>query len=235
MREHENAGAAAGKVRRPPARGDAGPMLIDSAGIAVRADRAAFDRGEGEPEGSAFCDTEEVFAVSGAALFARRSALDDVAVDGEYLDEAFFMYKDDVDLCWRMRLRGWECWYVPAAGAFHVRSGRGLGGRRYRAGAVAYLRNERAKPAHVRVHSLKNEWLMLLKNDSARSSLPDLPRIALRQALLAGTTAVLSPRLLLRALRMFAAAIPNAWRWRSEIRRRAVVDPRVLRARWFVR
>jgi GT2 family glycosyltransferase len=47
--------------------------------------------------------------VSGAAMLARRAAID--AVGG--MDEAFFMFNEDVDWCRRMKLAGWEVVYVP--------------------------------------------------------------------------------------------------------------------------
>lgn len=53
--------------------------------------------------------------LSGACLVVRRTALESV---GE-LDERFFMYWEDVDLCWRLRERGWQVVYDPRAGAVH--------------------------------------------------------------------------------------------------------------------
>jgi GT2 family glycosyltransferase len=35
------------------------------------------------------------------------------------LDEAFFMYLEDVDLAFRAQLRGWSCQYQPAARVYH--------------------------------------------------------------------------------------------------------------------
>ena len=35
------------------------------------------------------------------------------------LDEAFFMYLEDVDLAFRAQLRGWACLYEPRARAYH--------------------------------------------------------------------------------------------------------------------
>ncbi|MFZ4515775.1 MAG: glycosyltransferase family 2 protein [Acidimicrobiia bacterium] len=53
---------------------------------------------------------------SGAALWLRRSALD--AVGG--WDERYFMYVEDVDLCWRLGRAGFEVWYEPAGVVTHV-------------------------------------------------------------------------------------------------------------------
>jgi N-acetylglucosaminyl-diphospho-decaprenol L-rhamnosyltransferase len=54
--------------------------------------------------------------VSGACLAVRRSAFD--AVGG--FDEAFFMFMEDVDLCWRLTRAGWRVAYEPAARVTHV-------------------------------------------------------------------------------------------------------------------
>jgi N-acetylglucosaminyl-diphospho-decaprenol L-rhamnosyltransferase len=54
--------------------------------------------------------------VSGAAVWLRREALDDV---GGW-DERYFMYVEDVDLCWRLRQAGWRVVYEPAGIVEHL-------------------------------------------------------------------------------------------------------------------
>jgi len=54
--------------------------------------------------------------ISGSCFLARREALD--ALGG--FDEAYFMYSEDVDLCWRAWKRGWRVAYEPAAAVTHV-------------------------------------------------------------------------------------------------------------------
>jgi N-acetylglucosaminyl-diphospho-decaprenol L-rhamnosyltransferase len=54
--------------------------------------------------------------VSGAAIWLRRSALD--AVGG--WDDGYFMYVEDVDLCWRLRGAGWRVAYEPSGVVTHV-------------------------------------------------------------------------------------------------------------------
>ena len=56
-----------------------------------------------------------VDVVSGAAIWLRRAALDDV---GGW-DERYFMYLEDTDLCWRLRRAGWEVAYEPSAVVDH--------------------------------------------------------------------------------------------------------------------
>jgi N-acetylglucosaminyl-diphospho-decaprenol L-rhamnosyltransferase len=54
--------------------------------------------------------------LSGAAVWERRSALDEV---GGW-DERYFMYLEDTDLCWRLRHAGWDVAYEPSAAVEHV-------------------------------------------------------------------------------------------------------------------
>jgi N-acetylglucosaminyl-diphospho-decaprenol L-rhamnosyltransferase len=58
----------------------------------------------------------EVGFVSGAAIWLRRAALD--AIGG--WDERYFMYVEDVDLCWRLRAAGWRVAYEPGGRVVHV-------------------------------------------------------------------------------------------------------------------
>lgn len=51
----------------------------------------------------------------GAAMWARGAAVAQVGA----LDEAFFMYCEEIDWAWRMRQAGWEAWLVPAARVLH--------------------------------------------------------------------------------------------------------------------
>jgi N-acetylglucosaminyl-diphospho-decaprenol L-rhamnosyltransferase len=53
--------------------------------------------------------------VSGAFFLVRRTAFDDVAG----FDERYFMYVEDVDLCWRLRQAGWTIRYEPSAEVTH--------------------------------------------------------------------------------------------------------------------
>jgi GT2 family glycosyltransferase len=57
----------------------------------------------------------EVDWVSGACMLARRSALE--RVNG--FDERYFLYWEDADLCRRLRGKGYQIHYVPAATAIH--------------------------------------------------------------------------------------------------------------------
>lgn len=53
--------------------------------------------------------------ISGCALLARRTAVGEVGM----LDAGIFMYLEDVDWCYRMRLAGWQVWNVPDSVVLH--------------------------------------------------------------------------------------------------------------------
>jgi GT2 family glycosyltransferase len=53
--------------------------------------------------------------ISSACMLVRHSALNQVGS----MDERFFAYMDDVDLCVRLRTAGWNVWYCPEATAVH--------------------------------------------------------------------------------------------------------------------
>ena len=57
----------------------------------------------------------EVEAISGACMMISRDALDKV----KGLDEDFFLYGEDIDLCLRIRKSGWKIFYVPQARLIH--------------------------------------------------------------------------------------------------------------------
>jgi N-acetylglucosaminyl-diphospho-decaprenol L-rhamnosyltransferase len=71
--------------------------------------------------------------VSGTAMLARRPALDQVSG----FDERYFMYVEDLDLCWRLRREGWQIGYCPAASVEHEIGGSsGDAGRRVSRGLI---------------------------------------------------------------------------------------------------
>lgn len=65
-----------------------------------------------------FCSQEqEVDWLSGSCLLLRREAL----LQAGLLDESFFMYFEDIDLCQRIRDKGWRVIFYPMAKIVHYR------------------------------------------------------------------------------------------------------------------
>jgi len=96
------------------------PSLVDAAGHAVLADLAPnnpftrrYRMGDLDTAGTAALGVDWV---SGACFVARRRALEELGG----FDEAYFMYAEDADLCWRARRAGWGVVYAPQAVVTHL-------------------------------------------------------------------------------------------------------------------
>jgi GT2 family glycosyltransferase len=231
FRNHARAGAASGKLIRYDLERGAATDVVDSAGLILTRQRRLKARGEGEVDAGQF-DTElEVFGLDGAAMVLRRAALDDIMVDGEYLDENFVAHKEDHDLSWRVRLAGWECWYVPEAVAYHARTTRGLGSTAYLKAVGEFHRQQAEKSDSVRRHAMKNQWLLLLKNEDLYNFVRDAPFIIARELTVLGHSLVFSPRSL-KAIPMTIRILPETLRKRRAAKRRQRMDAAALR-RWI--
>jgi GT2 family glycosyltransferase len=159
----------------------------------------------------------EVFGVSGAAALHRVAFLRDVAIGGEVFDEDFFAYREDADLAWRGQLMGWRALCEPRAIAYHVRR--------------VTPEARRTLSAEINMHSVKNRFLLRLKNEGAYLALRNAPFELARDLVV-----------VLATLTMERSSLPAlAWLWRNrarvlakrrEIQRRRKVSDRKL-ARWF--
>src|SRR4030042_3327140 len=78
----------------------------------------------------------------------------DISVEVEYLDYDFFVYREDVDLCWRAQWRGWKALYWPKALGFHKRR--------------VYPENRKEVSPIINAHSVKNRFLLRIKNQPLR-------------------------------------------------------------------
>jgi GT2 family glycosyltransferase len=64
-------------------------------------------------------ESGSVDAVNGAFMLIRRRALDEVGL----FDEGYWMYMEDLDLCYRFAERGWTTWYEPSVRVVHLKGG----------------------------------------------------------------------------------------------------------------
>jgi GT2 family glycosyltransferase len=105
-----------------------------------------YARGHGEADAGQFEVEEQVFSASGSSALWRVDALDAIGL----FDETFFAYYEDVDLGFRARLAGYECWYAPRAVVLHQRGG-----------------TSGADDGFTLYHHIRNRWLMLGKDAPA--------------------------------------------------------------------
>jgi GT2 family glycosyltransferase len=200
-------GAVTGRLVRPSGE-------LDACGMRLTSNWRHLDRGSGEPDRGQLSTPERVFGASGAASLFRREALDDVAIEGEIFDPRFHSFREDAELCFRLRERGWEVLYEPAAVCEH---------RRFN------LPERRSgMPAEVNRHSLKNRYLLRLYHQTGGNVVRTLvPTLARDLGALA--------YVLLRERSSLAA---YSWLWRNRrdlLRRRRIIQGRkkVNVDRWF--
>jgi GT2 family glycosyltransferase len=124
--------------------------LVDSTGIYFTPMLRHLDRGSQEVDNGHFLNFEYVFGATAAAALYRREMIDDISLNGEFFDPDFFVYREDADVAWRAQLMGWRCLYTPHARGYHVRT--------------VLPGNRRALPAVINMHSVKNRFLMRIKN-----------------------------------------------------------------------
>src|ERR1700704_2356259 len=124
--------------------------LVDSTGIYFTPMLRHLDRGSQEIDNGHYLNYEYVFGATAAAALYRRTMIDDVAMNGEFFDPDFFVYREDADVAWRSQLLGWRCVYSPHARGYHVRN--------------VLPGNRRALPPVINMHSVKNRFLMRIKN-----------------------------------------------------------------------
>jgi GT2 family glycosyltransferase len=163
---------------------------IDSTGQFLGRDRRPMERGYNEDDRGQYDREETAFSVCGAVAFYRREMLEDCALLGEFFDEDYFAFYEDLDLGWRANLLGWRSLYHPRAIAYHYRWGtegyRGLKGR------YGFLR----RPLELKYHILKNRYMTMIKNDRLQGIFRDFPWILLFEGKLWGSVFIFSPQLL---------------------------------------
>jgi GT2 family glycosyltransferase len=92
---------------------------LDSTGIFRHWYGRWVDRGQGREDRGQYDAPSFVPAVCGALLCCRLQALQ--SLGQKIFDEDFFLYKEDIELCLRLRKHGWKLWYDPAITAYHCR------------------------------------------------------------------------------------------------------------------
>lgn len=180
------------------------PDIVDSTGLSMNGIWRAVDRGAGEPA-SQWRDSGEVFGVSGAAAMYRRAMINEISIAGEFFDEDFFAYKEDVDVAWRTNLLGWKAYYCAEAVATHERG--------WKKG------NRHSQPLFIRRYSYINRYKMIYKNLSGYRWIKSLPKLIAYELASNGYILLREPQVL-GTWRDFFHKLPELKEKRREIRRK---------------
>lgn len=115
--ETRKVGGSTGKLVRQQGDG----YLIDTTGLYMGWFFHVKDRDRGLADETLAQGPSVVWGICGAAAAYSVEMLRDIEHNGQIFDEKFFVYKEDVDLCWRARRRGWQFWYNADAMGTHRR------------------------------------------------------------------------------------------------------------------
>ena len=193
--------------------------LIDSIGLYCFKNRRIIDRGQGYEDKGQYNQEERVFGISGASPIYRREALLDIKIYNEIFDEDFFMYKEDIDISWRLNLRGWICYYFPKALAYQ---GRGTGVLK-RANHLEVLKHRQKVSKLAKQLSYKNQRLMQIKNEIWPSFLLDFIYIIPKEILALGYIVLREPYVLKSVMELILK-IPKALKKRKWIMENRKID-----------
>lgn len=101
----------------------------------------------------------DIFYARGAAMIVKRKVLEEVGL----FDHVYFTDHEEIDLCWRIRLKGYRIVCVPTSIVYHARSG-------------ASWQARKQKPAWLLFHLRKNHIASLIKNYELRNVIKYLLR-----------------------------------------------------------
>ncbi|WIB62559.1 MULTISPECIES: glycosyltransferase family 2 protein [unclassified Curtobacterium] len=142
-------------------RSEGGVHLVNGTGVVLSRSGNGRDRDWLAPiEGPR--ETIPVFGFSGGAAFIRREALDQVGG----FDPHLFMYYEDVDVSWRLRLTGWDIGHAPHAVVVH-----------------RHAASSGSDSPLVRYQSIRNRLAVVLRNATAGTTLRVVLRTTVRALL----------------------------------------------------
>lgn len=195
---------------------------VNNAGVVLRPDGYGADRGLGAPDGPPYDRAAEVFGFSGGAALLRAAAVRDVGG----FPAPFFLYYEDTDTSWRLRLAGLRVAYAPDAVVRHAHSA-----------------STDQTSALFSFHNERNRLLTLTRCAPLPFAVGQLARFGLTTASLAAKRALRRPLppaphfrtgLRLRVLASYVRLLPWALRGRRAVGRMSTVDRAEVLHRWAV-
>ena len=169
IEKDNNIGIAGGKIL------SSNGKYIDSAGQILARSRKIVDRGYQMEDKGEYDKPEHMFSIAASAVLYRREMLEGIKEDNRYFDENLEFFYEDMDLAWRAQKKGWKAYYEPKALAYHERGATaktekarfGFLNKYY----ISHLNTE------LQLCAIRNRYLMILKNDSLKGFIKNLPFI----------------------------------------------------------
>jgi GT2 family glycosyltransferase len=144
LMSNENVAAVQSKIMQYIERDkiDCAGLSFDKFGLVVNVGRHEKDHGQ-------YDKLHEIWGCCGGALIGWRQRLIEVGL----FDNAFFMYYEDVDLSWRLRLSGYKLLLAPSSIVFHM----------------GQVTSKKVPSGFIVFHSTKNYIASWLKNYSLKT------------------------------------------------------------------
>lgn len=145
---------------------------IDSFGIQGFKRHHFIDRGHGEKDIGQYDDSlNAIFGLTGAVFLIRTEVIEKLG--GTLFEPRIWMYKEDIDLAYRLRWMGEKIKLFPEVWGWHARAVANKEGQ----SPLALMRADAKKRDYGRAHSYKNHLLLLKNHVTWRFGLGVLLRI----------------------------------------------------------
>jgi GT2 family glycosyltransferase len=131
--------------------------IIDSCGIGELSALNFYDLGQSERD-LGQCEGREIIGPSGAAAMYRMSALEAVKEGDNYFDESMFMYEEDCDLAYRLKIAGFKSKCVSNSIVYHDRTAAAKG-----QGNIKIALNRKNKPRRIKRLGFLHKHIIFIK------------------------------------------------------------------------
>ncbi len=199
MEEDKTITMCAGKLHHWDVANHRKTEQIDSLGIAAEKRHHFYDRGHGEMDTGQYDDTlEDIFGISGAVFLIRTSVIPKLH-GKEYglFDERMWMYKEDIDLSYRLRWLGEKIALFPEVWGWHARTVANREGN----SLAGLSKADKTKRDYGRMHSYKNHFLLLKNNFTWRYGIGVMLRVAVYEFLKGAYMLVRHPKVFFAGLK----------------------------------
>lgn len=199
--------------------------ILDTTGMSVSKGWRMSDRGAGELDKGQYDEKTEIFGATGTMSLFRLSALRDVMVVDEVLDDDFFAYREDCDLVWRLRKAGWGAKFVPDAVAWHFRGMYGAEKQTW----LERMKNRMGQRPFFAALSTRNQLFVLLKNLTLIDFIVGLPWIVFGEGSRVLYGVIIEPETRRRIFSMWKL-IPKMLSKRKEIKKKTRLSASEIRS-----
>lgn len=139
---------------------------IDTVGLLPHKNHYFAELGHAQKDIGQFDTLTEIWGCSGASPMFNLELLKQIQhSEGEFFDSNFFIYKEDIDLMYRLRWAGFKCIFQPEAVAWHDRTAENPGG------FLENIKKRRSRPTYIKENSYLNQLILTYKNYSSSYTL----------------------------------------------------------------